>query len=82
MPRWEYAELSNPASGSDGVIFSHPQRATIVDEFKATLGKGLKAENSHTRWLHVNLGHTNVVAGMLGYEGWELVSHSTLTGGP
>jgi hypothetical protein len=81
--QWEYAELSNPASGSDGVIFSHPQRRLIVDEFKGFLAKGLKAENSTNRWLHLNLGHTNVVfvAGLLGNEGWELVSHSTLTGG-
>ena len=75
--------LSNPSSGSDGVKFSHPQRATLVDDFKGMLAKGLKAENSNNRWLHVNLGHVGVVhiAGLLGPEGWELVSHSTLTGG-
>lgn len=83
MAKWEYAMLSNPSDGSDGVKFSDPQRETLVDDFKGWLAKGLKAENSNNRWLHVNLTHTNVVhiAGLLGHEGWELVSHSTLTGG-
>lgn len=83
MERWEYAMLSNPASGTDGVSFSHPQPSTIVQEFSAALGKGLKAENSNPSFLHLNLNHTNTtrVSGLLGDRGWELVGFSTLTGG-
>jgi len=83
MSRWEYAEISNPSSGTDAVHFSHPQRQTVVNDFKAILGRGLKEGQSNIHWLHLNLGHTNVlyVAGLLGNEGWELVSQSTLTGG-
>src|SRR4051812_6669727 len=45
MQRWQFALFSNPASGDDGVTFSHPQTATLVQEFSAALGRGLKAEN-------------------------------------
>jgi len=83
MPRWEFAMISNPSSGTDGVRFSMEQRPTLVQEFAAALGRGLKAENSKRDFLHLNLSHTNVVrvAGLLGQEGWELVSHAALTGG-
>jgi hypothetical protein len=83
MRRWEYAELSNPAGGTDSVAFSHPQRPSLVDDYKAILQRGLKAENSNNRFLHLNLGHTSTitVAGLLGNEGWELVGQAALTGG-
>lgn len=83
MTRWEYAELSNPDSGTDAVAFSNPQRQTIVDDYKGWLQLGLKEKESSNQFLHVNLRHTNVIriCGLLGHDGWELVSHSTLTGG-
>ena len=83
MPRWEYALFSNPASGDDGVTFSHPQPSSMVKEFSAVLGRGLKAENSNVIWLHINMNHTNMarVCGLLGERGWEMVGFSTLTGG-
>ncbi len=83
MKRWEYAMLSNPASGTDGVSFSHPQPATIVQEFSTLLQRGLKEGNSNPSFLHLNLNHTNTtrVSGLLGERGWELVGFSTLTGG-
>ena len=83
MTRWEFARFSNPASGEDGVTFSHPQPATIVQELSAQLGKGLKAERSNPSWLHVNLNHATTVrvCGLLGERGWKLVGFSTLTGG-
>ncbi len=83
MTKWEYAMLSNPASGDDSVSFSQLQDPTIVQEFGAALGKGLKAERSNAGFLHLNLNHTNVVrvSGLLGERGWEMVGFSTLTGG-
>lgn len=83
MPRWEYAMLSNPASGTDAVTFSHTQSPTIVEEFSKALGRGLKAEKSNPNFLHLNLGNTTPVrvAGVLGERGWELAAHSSLTGG-
>ena len=43
----------------------------------------MKAEHSNHGFLHLNLNHTQpvYVAGMLGNEGWEMVSHAVLTGG-
>lgn len=81
--KWEYCQLSNPASGADSVRFSHKQGPQLVPEFSAQLGRGLKAENSHETGLHLNLNHTTpvFVAGLLGSRGWELVGHSVLTGG-
>jgi hypothetical protein len=81
--RWEYCLISNPNSGTDGVLFSRPQQSTLVQEFSAALGKGLKAEHSTTRFLHLNLNHTDtmVVAGLLGERSWEMVTHAVLTGG-
>jgi hypothetical protein len=83
MDRWEYAQISNPASGTDGVAFSHPQPPSIVQEFSAALARGLKAEQSNIGFLHLNLNHTTTVrvAGLLGERGWALVTHSVLTGG-
>jgi hypothetical protein len=83
MTRWEYCQISNPGSGTDAVVFSRPQRSTIVADFSALLGRGLKAERSNPGFLHLNLSHTNtvLVAGLLGNEGWEVVSHAVLTGG-
>lgn len=83
MIRWEYAELSNPDSGTDAVRFSHVQRASIVADYKKALDRGLKENQSNNAMLHLNLGHTSTiqVCGLLGHEGWELVSHATLTGG-
>lgn len=83
MANWEYATISNPASGDDAIMFSRPQDASIVPWFSTALGRGLKAEKSTPSFLHVNLNHTNttVVAGLLGQLGWELVSHAVLTGG-
>jgi hypothetical protein len=79
----EYARLSNPDGGTDSVQFSHAQRPTLVADFKAILDRGLKAENSNVAFLHLNMRHTNVirVSGLLGNEGWELVSYATLTKG-
>jgi hypothetical protein len=81
--RWEYCLISNPNSGTDGVTFSRPQQTTIVQEFSTALARGLKAENSNNGFLHLNLNHTNtmVVAGLLGEQGWEMVTHAVLTGG-
>jgi hypothetical protein len=83
MVTWEYAQILNPDSGTDSVVFSRPQDPGIVSEFSRLLGKGLKAESSKPHFLHLNLNHTStvVVAGILGNRGWELVSHATLTGG-
>ncbi len=83
MSRREYAMLSNPASGTDGVTYSHVQPDTIVQEFSLALGRGLKAERSNPRFLHVNMSHTNIVtvSGLLGERGWELAGYSTLSGG-
>jgi hypothetical protein len=83
VTHWEYCQISNPASGTDAVTFSHPQRETIVQDFSTALGRGLKADQSNTGFLHLNLNHTNVVrvAGLLGEQGWDLATHSTLTGG-
>ena len=83
MTLWQYAQISNPASGADAVQFSHSQPAAIVAEFSAALGRGLKAEQSKPHYLHPNLNHTTSVrvAGELGARGWELVSHAVLTGG-
>ena len=83
MTRWEYALISSPASGTDGVTFSRPQQAGIVKEFSAALGRGLKAEQSNASFLHLNLNHTNttVVSGLLGDRGWEICGFATLTGG-
>lgn len=83
MRKWEYAEISNPASGTDSVTFSHPQRGSLVNDYKALLQRGLKEGQSNNRFLHLNLSHTNTitVAGMLGDEGWEMVSQAALTGG-
>jgi len=83
MTTWEFAQLSNPASGADSVKFSHQQAADLVGLASAYLGKGLKAENSNAGYLHINLNHTTpvIVASMLGNWGWELVAHATLTGG-
>lgn len=83
MRRWQYAILSNPASGTDGVAFSHSQSATLVPEASADLGRGLKPEQSSPAFLHLNLNHTTPiqVSGMLGDHGWELAGYSTLTGG-
>jgi hypothetical protein len=83
LAKWEYCILSNPASGTDAVTFSHGQPEGTVAWFSEQLGRGLKAENSHNSFLHVNLNHTTPVrvAGLLGLAGWELVSHAVLTGG-
>lgn len=83
MTRYEYALFSNPASGDDGVTFSHAQPPTNVQEFSQALGKGLKAEKSNPFWLHVNVGHTNMaaIAGQLGQRGWRMVGFTALTGG-
>jgi hypothetical protein len=83
VANWEYCILSNPASGTDAVTFSHRQREGLVSEFSGRLGKGLKAENSNNGYLHINLNHAQPVsvAGILGNEEWELVSHAVLTGG-
>ena len=83
MANWEYARLSNPESRTDSVQFSHPQRPSIVDDWKRLLDRGLKEHQSNNRWLHVNLNHTNVMAisGILGDEGWELVTYATMSGG-
>src|SRR5574338_487247 len=83
MATWEFCQLSNPGSGTDSVQFSHQQGATMVDEASKYLGRGLKAKFSNASFLHLNLNRTSavIVAGMLGGWGWELVTHSTLTGG-
>jgi hypothetical protein len=83
MDRWEFALFSNPASGDDGVSFSHPQPAGMVQEFSGALGRGMKAERSNPSWLHVNLSHTTPVrvCGLLGERGWQLTGFTTLTGG-
>ena len=83
MARWQYCMLSNPAAGTDSVRFTHSQDDDIVQRFSKALGKGLKAENSKSWFLHLNMGHTTSIAvsGLLGNEGWELVSHAVLTGG-
>ena len=83
MTSWEFAELSNPHTGKDGIIFSRPQDASVLREFSARLQRGVKAEQSYPQWIHLNLNHTNVVyaAGILGELGWDLVSHACLTGG-
>jgi hypothetical protein len=83
MIRWEYAMLSNPATGTDSVSFSRPQGGALVRELSQALGRGLKAEQSNPSFLHLNLNHTNMVlvSGVLGERGWELVGMSTLTGG-
>ena len=83
MARWEYAQVTNPESGTDFIRFSQTQSAEIVQWFSQSLGKGLKAERSNAAFLHLNLNHTTTVfvAGHLGMLGWELVGHSTLTGG-
>lgn len=83
MTRWQYAMFLNPASGDDGVKFSHPQEADIVAQFSQALGRGLKAERSNPSWLHVNLNNTDMthIAGLLGERGWKMVGFSTLTGG-
>lgn len=79
--RWEYCQISNPASGTDAVRFSQTQPG-IVQEASGALGRGLKAEYSKPHFLHLNLNHisTVTVAGFLGDRGWELVSHAVLTG--
>jgi hypothetical protein len=83
MTRWEYCQIVNPDSGTDAVTFSHAQPETIVQEFSTALGRGLKAEQSSNGFLHLNLNHTTSVrvAGLLGERGWELATHSTLSGG-
>jgi hypothetical protein len=83
MAQWECCQISNPQSGTDAVIFSKAQHPSIVQEYAAVLGRGLKAEQSTAQFLHLNLNYANtvMVAGMLGHQGWELVSHSVLTGG-
>jgi hypothetical protein len=83
MARWEYAIFSNPASGDDGIRFSHGQKATIVQDAASFFGRGLKAEHSNNLWLHINLNNTKTtnVCGFLGDRGWELAGYSTLTGG-
>jgi hypothetical protein len=83
MATWEYCQISNPASGTDAVSFSHKQPQTRVGEISTALGRGLKAEQSNNMFLHLNLNHTTAVrvAGLLGERGWELATHSTLTGG-
>ena len=62
---------------------AHPQPPNIVQESFAALARGLKADQSTAGILHLNLNHTNSVrvAGLLGERGWELVTHSVLTGG-
>ena len=74
---------SNPATGTDSVQFSQQQDPDIVSRYSTALGRGLKAEMSNRGFLHLNLNHTNVVvvSGLLGAEGWELVTHAALTGG-
>lgn len=83
VPNWEYAMFKDPDTGEDGVAFSRSQGPTLVPEFSRLLGRGLKAENSHERWLHVNLNHTTpiIIIGLLGERGWEMCGFSTLTGG-
>jgi hypothetical protein len=83
MARWEFAMFSNPASGDDGVAFSHSQASSIVSEFSDRLGRGMRAERSDPTWLNVNMNHTNMarIAGLLGERGWQMVGFSTLTGG-
>ena len=82
MPRMEFCQIANPDSGTDGVYFSHNQ-TDIVQAASAYLGKGLKAEHSNDGFLHLNLNNTRavIVAGFLGRQGWDLVSHACLTGG-
>ena len=72
--------MSNPAGGTASVHFTHTQRATLVQDFTAHLGQGLYADST-TGYLHLNVAATNLmtVAGWLGNEGWELVSHSVLS---
>jgi hypothetical protein len=81
--RWEYAMMSDPESGDDTVTFSHPQGPQLVPWFSEALQRGLKAERSNERFLHVNLNYTTAgrVCGLLGELGWEMVGFSTLTGG-
>lgn len=83
MQRWEYAMLSDPDTGDDGVLFSHDQGPQFVPHVSKLLGRGLKAERSNGRWLHVNMSHTNpvVILGLLGEMGWELCGFATLPGG-
>jgi hypothetical protein len=83
VQRWEYAMISNPSSGADGILFSRHQDQSILGEFSAALGRGMKPSSSNTGYIHLNLNHTNTtfVAGLLGERGWELVSHAVLTGG-
>jgi hypothetical protein len=82
VAQWEYCQISNPQSGTDAVVFSRPQ-PRIVEQYSTALGRGLKAEHSGPQFLHLNLNHVNAVsvAGTLGFQGWELVSHAVLTGG-
>src|SRR5689334_21872245 len=81
--RWEYCTVADAHSGTDAVLFSRAQRPTLVADYSKRLARGLKAEFSNPGFLHLNMGHTNVVvvAGLLGEEGCELVSHAVLTGG-
>ena len=81
VTRWEYCMLSNPTSATASVNFTHTQRDTLVQDFTAHLGMGLFADST-TGYLHLNLAATNLmtVAGWLGNEGWELVSHTVLPG--
>jgi hypothetical protein len=43
----------------------------------------VESRASNNMFLHLNLNHTTAVrvAGLLGERGWELATHSTLTGG-
>ena len=81
--RWEYAMFSDPESGDDGISFSQPQGPNLVPYFSQALGRGLKAERSNERWLHVNLNNATPIAvmGVMGQLGWEMCGFSTLTGG-
>lgn len=83
MTRWEFCQLRNPDRGTDGVYFSHRQHDGFVEAASARLGRGLKAERSDGSFLHLNLNNYSAVgvAGFLGEQGWELVSHAVLTGG-
>lgn len=83
MVRWEYAMLADPESGTDSVAFSLSQGPGLVRGLSTALDRGLKAEHSNDRFLHLNLTHTTpiIVLGPLGDRGWELCAFSTLAGG-
>jgi hypothetical protein len=81
--RWEYALMSDQASGDDTIQFSHPQGPQLVPWFSEALKRALKAERSTERLLVLNLNYAAQVhvCGLLGERGWEMVGFSTLTGG-